>query len=140
MRVIKAEAERLIELAAEDNELGADLSALAQSILAAADDAQVKSTDVASVLLSGPMPTRGTEDSPPHSTSSDEADRSDVDRLAEPLRELTLGRSASANRVTPENRFWTTAYPNEVKLRLSKPLQERFRILKQGEKLVIEGR
>ena len=35
MRVIKAEAERLIELAAEDDELRADLRALAQSILAA---------------------------------------------------------------------------------------------------------
>ena len=35
MRVIKAEAERLIELAAEDDELRADLRSLAESILAA---------------------------------------------------------------------------------------------------------
>ena len=35
MRVIKAEAERLIELAADDDELRADLRALAESILAA---------------------------------------------------------------------------------------------------------
>ena len=40
-------------------------------------------------------------------------------------------------RVTPENRFWASGYPNEVKLRLSKPLQERFHILRQGEKLMI---
>jgi L-ascorbate metabolism protein UlaG (beta-lactamase superfamily) len=41
-------------------------------------------------------------------------------------------------RVTPENRFWTSGYPLEVKLRLSKPLQARYHILKQGQKLVIE--
>ena len=34
-------------------------------------------------------------------------------------------------------RFWASGYPNEVKLRLSKPLQERFHILGHGEKLVI---
>ncbi|QDV36231.1 MBL fold metallo-hydrolase [Tautonia plasticadhaerens] len=41
-------------------------------------------------------------------------------------------------RVTPENRFWTVGYPHEVRLRLSGPLQERYHILEQGEKLVIE--
>ena len=41
-------------------------------------------------------------------------------------------------RVTPENRYWTSGYPHEVKLRLSKPLQARYHILKQGEKLAIE--
>ena len=41
-------------------------------------------------------------------------------------------------RVTPQNRFWTSGYPYEVKLRLSKPLQERFHILKQGEKVEIK--
>jgi L-ascorbate metabolism protein UlaG (beta-lactamase superfamily) len=40
-------------------------------------------------------------------------------------------------RVTPQNRFWTSGYPYEVKARLSKPLQQRFHILKQGEKLTI---
>jgi L-ascorbate 6-phosphate lactonase len=40
-------------------------------------------------------------------------------------------------RATPQNRFWTTGYPHEVKFRLSKPLQERFHILKQGERLTI---
>jgi hypothetical protein len=35
--------------------------------------------------------------------------------------------------------WWTAhnGYANEVKLRLSKPLQERFHILKQGQKLMI---
>ena len=42
-------------------------------------------------------------------------------------------------RVTPQNRFWTSGYPHEVKFRLSKPLQERFHILKQGEKLAIKA-
>src|SRR5262249_60117448 len=42
-------------------------------------------------------------------------------------------------RVTPQNRYWTSGYPQEVKLRLSKPLQERYHILKQGEKLTIKS-
>jgi L-ascorbate metabolism protein UlaG (beta-lactamase superfamily) len=41
-------------------------------------------------------------------------------------------------RVTSENRYWTSGYPNEVKLRLSKPMQSRYHILKQGQKLAIE--
>jgi len=39
--------------------------------------------------------------------------------------------------VTPENRYWTSAYPYEVKLLLSKPLQERYHILAMGEKIII---
>jgi len=39
--------------------------------------------------------------------------------------------------VTPENRFWTNAYPYEVKLRLSKSLQERYHILEMGKKMPI---
>jgi len=41
-------------------------------------------------------------------------------------------------KVTPENRFWTSAYPYEVKLRLSKTLQERYFILDMGEKKIIK--
>jgi L-ascorbate 6-phosphate lactonase len=52
--------------------------------------------------------------------------------------EYILPQHRDTYRVTPENRFWASGYPNEVKLRLSKPLQERFHILKQGEKLVIK--
>ena len=40
-------------------------------------------------------------------------------------------------KVTPENRFWTNAYPYEVKLRLSKSLQERYHILEMGKKMDI---
>jgi L-ascorbate metabolism protein UlaG (beta-lactamase superfamily) len=40
-------------------------------------------------------------------------------------------------KVTPENRFWTNAYPYEVKLRLSKPLQDRYHILEMGKKMEI---
>ncbi len=40
-------------------------------------------------------------------------------------------------KVNPENRFWTSAYPYEVKLRLSQDLQERYFILDMGEKKMI---
>src|SRR3954447_310753 len=43
-------------------------------------------------------------------------------------------------RVTPENRFWASGYPYEVRFRLSKPLQDRYHILKQGERLTIKSR
>ena len=35
-------------------------------------------------------------------------------------------------KVTETNRFWTKGYPEEVKIRLSKPMQEKYHILKQG--------
>jgi L-ascorbate metabolism protein UlaG (beta-lactamase superfamily) len=41
-------------------------------------------------------------------------------------------------RVTDANRYWTTGYPHEVKLRLSGQLQEQYHILEMGEKIVIE--
>ena len=41
-------------------------------------------------------------------------------------------------KVTPENRFWTSAYPYEVKLRLSKPLQDKYHILDMGKKMDIK--
>jgi hypothetical protein len=40
--------------------------------------------------------------------------------------------------VTPENRYWTSGYPYEVKFRLSKSLQERYHILEIGEKQLIQ--
>ena len=36
-------------------------------------------------------------------------------------------------KVTDESRFWAKGYPDEVKLRLSEPLQEKFHKLKPGE-------
>jgi L-ascorbate 6-phosphate lactonase len=53
--------------------------------------------------------------------------------------EFILPQHRDTYRVTPQNRYWTSGYPYEVKLRLSKPLQARFHILKQGEKLAIKG-
>jgi L-ascorbate metabolism protein UlaG (beta-lactamase superfamily) len=41
-------------------------------------------------------------------------------------------------KVNPENRFWTSAYPYEVKLRLSQDLQKRYFILDMGEKKMIQ--
>ena len=40
-------------------------------------------------------------------------------------------------KVTPKTRFWANAYPDEVKLRLSKPLQERYHVLDMGQKMEI---
>jgi hypothetical protein len=73
MRVIKAEAERLVELAGEDDELRADLRALAESILAATAATQ---------------PSIDTTES----TSTSEAPPADDEPTAAPLKELTLGR------------------------------------------------
>jgi hypothetical protein len=82
MKVIKAEASRLIELAADDDELRADLQSLAREILAATEakpNAEVKLQSASS-----------SADTPENETQDQEAG-------AEPLRELTLGRrSASA--------------------------------------------
>jgi L-ascorbate metabolism protein UlaG (beta-lactamase superfamily) len=39
--------------------------------------------------------------------------------------------------VNESNRFWAKGYPDEVKIRLSKPLKERYHILKTGEMKVI---
>jgi L-ascorbate 6-phosphate lactonase len=52
--------------------------------------------------------------------------------------EYILPQHRDTYRVTPRNRYWTSGYPEEVRLRLSKPLQERFHILKQGDKLMIK--
>jgi hypothetical protein len=40
--------------------------------------------------------------------------------------------------VTEQNRYWTTGYPYEVKLRLSKQLQKNYYVLEMGEKIIIE--
>jgi L-ascorbate 6-phosphate lactonase len=40
--------------------------------------------------------------------------------------------------VTEENRFWAKGYPDEVKIRLSQSLKERYHILKPGEKIEIK--
>jgi L-ascorbate metabolism protein UlaG (beta-lactamase superfamily) len=40
--------------------------------------------------------------------------------------------------VNDENRFWAKGYPDEVKIRLSQSLKEKYHILKPGEKFVIQ--
>jgi len=40
--------------------------------------------------------------------------------------------------VTGENRFWAKGYPDEVKLRLSQSLKDRYHIVKPGEKMEIK--
>jgi len=40
-------------------------------------------------------------------------------------------------KVRPETRFWAKAYPDEVKIRLSKSLQEKYHILEMGAKMDI---
>lgn len=51
--------------------------------------------------------------------------------------EYILPQHRDTFKVTPENRYWTSAYPYEVKLLLSKPLQECYHILAMGEKIII---
>jgi L-ascorbate metabolism protein UlaG (beta-lactamase superfamily) len=41
-------------------------------------------------------------------------------------------------REAPDNLFWTRGYPDELKLRLSMTLQQRYHKLRQGEKFVID--
>ena len=80
MRVINAEAERLIELAVEDDELRADLRALAESILAATTPPQPTINMTASI-------------------SPSDAATEEENSTAAPRKELTLGRpSLSSSR------------------------------------------
>jgi L-ascorbate metabolism protein UlaG (beta-lactamase superfamily) len=39
---------------------------------------------------------------------------------------------------TPQNRFWTNGYAAEIKTHLSRTLRERYHVLEQGERLVIQ--
>src|SRR4051812_37639211 len=85
MKVIRAEADRLLELAADDEQLRADLRALAERILAAT---RVTQGTVES----------GSEDAASNPLESKTTDEPDV-----PLRELTLGRPRSpASGADPE--------------------------------------
>src|SRR4051812_10974350 len=78
MKVIRAEADRLLELSAEDDELRADLRALAEKILAATQDPG------------------GEIDSSSEDTVSSTTEPSLQEVADEPPRELTLGRSRPA--------------------------------------------
>lgn len=41
-------------------------------------------------------------------------------------------------RVTPQNRYWTSGYPYEVKFRLAKQAQEKYHVLGMGEMMEIK--
>ena len=82
MRVIKAEAERLVELAALDDELRKDLRALAESILTAIASTQPKIET-------------------PSVTSPSEAATDEETSAAAPLKELTLGRASLSRSKSP---------------------------------------
>ncbi len=41
--------------------------------------------------------------------------------------------------VNEQSRFWAKGYPDEVKIRLSEPLKEKYHILKEGEKVQIRN-
>jgi len=51
--------------------------------------------------------------------------------------DLILPQHRDTFKVTRENRYWTSAYPFEVKLLLSKPLQQRYHVLEMGEKIIV---
>src|SRR6516164_7273937 len=82
MRVIKAEAKQLIALAADDDELRADLRALANEILAATEERGVAAESAHAETVNS------TTVNPVEPEAFKEA-------VVESLRELTLGRSIS---------------------------------------------
>ena len=91
LKIIAVEADRLIELAADDAELRADLRALAKKILEATAEPQDREIDdpVNSTSRSGVGPAMPEKAAPP-------AVVPDRGRPPERLRELTLGRSVPA--------------------------------------------
>ena len=91
MRVIKAEAKHLISMAADDQELRADLRALAQAILAATEESEAGKEPV----RTDSQRSAREERREPRAGAAIEADPLS-DETAEPLRELTLGRSVGA--------------------------------------------
>lgn len=48
-----------------------------------------------------------------------------------------LPQHHSTIKVTDQNRFWASGYPNEVRILLSQEMKERYHILKPGEKILI---
>jgi hypothetical protein len=83
--VIKSEAKHLIALAAEDEDLRADLRALAEEILAATENSLVESKPA-------PLQSDPSEQIEPIESGGETR----VEDTVEPLRELTLGRSVAA--------------------------------------------
>jgi hypothetical protein len=97
MKIIDVEVDRLIELAVDDAGLRADLRSLAEKILAATADPQAEDAAVPANPSSRPAADSTIKEGPPPA-----AVQTDRARPAEPLRELTLGRSApSRSQVKP---------------------------------------
>jgi hypothetical protein len=90
MRVIKAEAKRLIELAGEDDELRADLRALAQEILAATDARQ---SNAAPTIRPARAPDTTEGEDSPSTAALSEVTGINSPGAEEPRKELTLGSS-----------------------------------------------
>jgi hypothetical protein len=101
MKIITAEAQLLMALAAEDADLRADLRALAEAILAAtevpqphaATTAPSPADDAPSVSPSGAVPVHSVQEGEPHGPTAHGIAQADRAQEAELLRELTLGRS-----------------------------------------------
>ena len=94
MKVIKAEAKHLIALAAEDDELRADLRALANAILLATETTHPESNLAPASSPCEAITASITEQGADTSPETREAAQRTNEPTAEPLRELTLGRSS----------------------------------------------
>ncbi len=94
MKIIAVEADRLIDLSADDAGLRAELRALARKILAATADPSEIDDDNASAN----RPSVATVDATIEAESAPPAAQAEQVRRPEPLRELTLGRSVPSRR------------------------------------------
>src|SRR5437773_1361585 len=96
MKIITAEARRLIALAAEDTDLRADLRALAEEILAATEEPLHPGEVAPTESTSGADPSSESEEGASSSLTTLEVAQDERAEATEPLRELTLGRSRSS--------------------------------------------
>lgn len=103
MKIITAEARRLLATASEDAGLRADLRALAQEILAATEAPQPCAATEPEPLPSGSGPASPAEERAPDGPTTSEASQAVRPEVAEPLRELTLGRSRPASAEVPHS-------------------------------------
>ena len=95
MKIIAVEADRLIDLSAEDAGLRAELRALAERILAATAGAAAVN---GKAPANSPSGAAATADATIEAESSPPAAQAEPVRRPEPLRELTLGRSVPSRR------------------------------------------
>ena len=104
MKIIEAEAQRLLSLAAEDAELRADLRALARAILAATEAPQAgarlteSSADEEAPVPPAAKETGAGQEPDPANPGTPQADQT---QSPEPLHELTLGAITPGNLRAP---------------------------------------